>query len=163
MVHAMAVRLFADKAHEQFHVAHYSLQRDHVHLIVEAQDKGVLSSGIRSVVIAFAKRLAKMVGRRRGKVWADRYHAHVLRTPREARHALAYVLHNAKKHGVADPRASFVDPFSSAPTFDGWSDWARGPPVARRAASPRTWLLGVGWRRGGPLATTDAPKIQRGR
>lgn len=33
-------------------------------------------------------------------MYADRFHDRVLKTPREVRSALAYVLHKAKKHGL---------------------------------------------------------------
>ncbi|MEO1483786.1 MAG: hypothetical protein AAFU77_16885, partial [Myxococcota bacterium] len=54
-----------------------------------------------------------------------RYHAHILKTPREVRHALAYVLNNARRHaaqrGLRLPR-TFVDHCSSAAHFDGWKN-----------------------------------------
>ena len=59
------------------------------------------------------------MGRRRGRVWADRYHRRDLTSPRQVRHALVYCLHNYKKHlGVtdADPR---IDGCSSARWFRG--------------------------------------------
>jgi len=49
--------------------------------------------------IRVAKGLNKLWARR-GKVFADHYHDRILRTPREVRNALCYVLHNAKKHGL---------------------------------------------------------------
>lgn len=142
-----------------FRVVHYSVQKDHIHLLVEAKDRSALSRGMQGLGIRVAKALNRALGRR-GRVWADRYHDRILRTPREVRHALAYTLQNARKHGVAPPRAPrrWVDPCSSAPWFDGWRgpivlpptdapSPATGPPVA----SPRTWLLRVGWRRHGLL------------
>jgi hypothetical protein len=44
--------------------------------------------------------------RRQGKVLAERYHAHILRTPTEARRARAYLLQNARRHyGLVVPDA----------------------------------------------------------
>jgi hypothetical protein len=54
---------------------------------------------------------------RRGRVFADRFHSHALRTPKEVRAALVYVLLNARRHGLALAEA---DPCSSARWFDGW-------------------------------------------
>lgn len=84
---------------------------------------------------------------RKGAVFAERYHAHELRSPLEVRRALDYVLNNARKHGYL--RGAF-DPFSSAPYFDGFSvdaDLPRQDPAP--VAPPSSWLLAVGWRRRG--------------
>ncbi len=81
-----------------FRVVHYSIQRDHIHMIVEAHDKRTLSSGVRSFVIRMAKRLNALF-RRKGSLWGDRYHRHDLTTPRQVRNALAYVYANFKKRG----------------------------------------------------------------
>ena len=61
--------------------------------------------------------------RRRGKVFEDRFHAEIIETPRQARHALAYVLNNWRKH--REDHAAFaktwrVDPFSSGICFPDW-------------------------------------------
>jgi putative transposase len=99
---------------------------------------------------------------RAGRVFADRYHARHLRTPREVRYALAYTLSNARKHGV---RVEGIDPCSSGAAFDGWRErGARAlavlacpslavPPVA----AARSWLLRTGWRRHGLLGIADSP------
>lgn len=82
-------------------------------------------------------------------MFADRFHSRVLATPRQVRHAIAYVLCNGRKHGLA-PHRRWLDPCSSASAFDGWS----GAPAATASTihpvvPPRTWLLRIGWRRGG--------------
>jgi hypothetical protein len=100
-----------------------------------------------------------------GKVFADRFHDRVLTSPKQVRHALAYVLCNARKHAVAPPirggtGSSWVDPCSSARAFDGWSrevsssnaSSPRQPPQ-----TPRVWLLRIGWRRGGLLHPDHCP------
>src|SRR5262249_36148336 len=60
------------------------------------------------------------VMRRRGRVFADRYHAHVLRTPTEVRRAVSYVRDNFRRHRaqttnapVAILTSGWVDPCSS--------------------------------------------------
>lgn len=131
-------------------LAHYSVQNDHVHLIVEAKDEKALSRGVQGLCVRIARALNRMMGRT-GKVFADRYHARVLRTPRQLRSALAYVLCNARKHARAPRVRGWLDPYSSAPCFDGWKGLAPDP-LARAAAivvRPRTWLLSTGWRRAG--------------
>ncbi len=110
-------------------------------------------------------RLARAINRaagRRGTVFADRYHAEVLRTPRQVRHALAYVLLNDRHHLEVSCRPQYarnaVDERSSAPWFDGWKRSIRhgctGPPPH---APPRTWLLARGWRKQGLLDPATIP------
>ena len=146
----------------RFRLVQYSIQNDHFHAIVEATNERDLASGMKSI----GSRLARAVNRifrRRGAVLADRYHLHVLRTPREVRHALAYVLLNARKHGV---RVARIDPFSSGEAFDGWSD-VRGSLATRRSepsallpppfVRARCWLLTVGWRKLGLIDVDATP------
>src|SRR5574339_82447 len=99
-----------------FAVVHYSVQRDHLHLLIEADGNSTLTRGIQSLTVRMARNLNKLLGRR-GAVFADRYHLHVLKSPRETHRALGYVLnnsrHHAKKQGVKLDR-DFVDPISSA-------------------------------------------------
>jgi hypothetical protein len=153
---------------ERFRVLHYSVQRDHVHLVVEARDKSALSSGMRSVMIRIARYVNDLLARR-GKLWADRWHGRALRAPREVRRALVYVLANFRKHAQRRPPAG-IDGFSSAAWFDGWRGFAahtgRAPPFACRAprtndaepevAAARTWLARVGWRRHGLVGTVSS-------
>jgi putative transposase len=145
---------------DDLRVLHFSVQRDHLHLIVEGGDRHRLSAGMRSFVIRFALRLNRLLGRKKGKVWAERYHRRDLKTPTETRHALAYVLANFKKHGVVDRDAPALDVFSTAGRFDGWS--VRTPKLIDTEPWPdrtaRTWLLTRGWRRAGrPISPSDAP------
>ena len=91
-----------------------------------------------------AIRIAKALNRLRnlaGKVWADRYHSHVLKTRREAANALRYVLGNFARHARqwGERATQYADPCSSV-RFLG--DAPEDAPVA----PPRTWLLRVGWR-----------------
>ena len=55
----------------------------------------------------------------KGRLWGDRYHRHDLRTPREVRNALRYVLLNVHKHHRIIGERAFADPCSSASSFDG--------------------------------------------
>jgi hypothetical protein len=145
------------RANDRFglRVVHYSVQRDHIHLIVEVDQPLGLARAIQGLAVRIAKKLNAMMGRR-GRVFADRYHDRVLCTPRQVRNALAYVLCNARKHGHAPPRRGWLDPFSTAALFDGWT--VAAPSCVQTAASvraPRTWLLRVGWRRAGERLESD--------
>ncbi len=103
---------------DDFRVVRHSVQRDHLHLIVEADDKKALSRGMRGLAIRCALAVNRALGRR-GALWGDRYHASALRTPRMVRNALVYVLANAARHLRA---VAGLDPCSSAPWFDGFHD-----------------------------------------
>jgi len=137
-----------------FRLVEYSVQNDHLHLIVEGKDRLSVSRGVQGLAIRIAKGLNRVWGRR-GKVFGDRYHDRVLRTPREVRNALRYVLNNGRRH--LEHFRWRPDAYSSGQWFDGWRDFVddgrmgRGP-VARA----RTWLLRVGWRRYGLLAVGGA-------
>jgi REP element-mobilizing transposase RayT len=126
-----------------FRLVHYSIQGNHLHLIVEAESKESLARGMKGLEVRVARALNRMM-KRRGTVFADRYHAHVLRTPREVAHAIRYVLGNYAHH--AEERGErvsfrFADPFSSA------SFLAAELPAEAPVATPSTWLLRVGWLR----------------
>jgi REP element-mobilizing transposase RayT len=136
-----------------FQVVEFSIQENHLHLVVEAVGRTAhahdsLRSGVSGLAISFAKRLNRLLGRR-GKVWAERWHGRELASPREVRNALVYVFRNVAKHGARFFGDDAVDPLSSAPRFTRWTrplHWpfpnGEGPwPHAR----PRTWLLGTGW------------------
>src|SRR6185369_12105851 len=99
-----------------FRVVHFSVQENHVHLIVEAEDTKSLSSGVRGLMVRIARRVNRLL-RRQGRFWTDRWHGRDLEGPRQVRNALVYVLQNHKKH--ADTAA--LDPLSSAASFDGFA------------------------------------------
>lgn len=138
-------------------IVQFSVQADHVHLIVEAESRCALSRGVQGLSIRLARTVNRALGRR-GKVWADRYHARALTTPREVRNAIVYVLQNWRKHR---PEARGLDPCSSARWFAGF----RGPvPTATGAspvAPPRTWLAAVGWKRLGSIGIEEGPALPR--
>src|SRR5258708_37346635 len=115
---------FAVMERPGFRLNQFSVQGNHIHLIVEAHNNEQLSRGIQSLEIRIAKRL-NTVMQRRGRVFADRYHAHLLRTPTEVRNALRYVIDNHRKHygSITD-----CDPYSSA---------AENAPIS----AAETWLL----------------------
>jgi REP element-mobilizing transposase RayT len=139
---------------EAFRIVHFSVQPDHIHLIVEASDTSTLSRGVQGLEIRLARAVNRCFGGIEGPVWADRYHARELKTPREVRNAIVYVLMNAKKH-VRNFRAA-IDPLSSAPWFDGMRSHMpseQPSPVVRA----RTWLANVGWRKRGLIAPHEKP------
>ena len=134
-------------------IVEYSVQSDHLHLVVETRDERALARAMQGLAVRLARALNRSLGRR-GKVFADRFHHRALTTPRQVRNALAYVLCNARKHRVAPPVSGWLDPLSSAPSFDGWLG---GAAEQRALPPPRTWLLRVGWRPGGRLDPDRVP------
>jgi REP element-mobilizing transposase RayT len=141
---------------DHFRVVQFSVQADHLHLIVEADDKACLSAGLKGLAVRTARAVNRATGHR-GAVWADRYHAHALTSPSETRRALVYVLFNFKKHRPAD--RSQLDPLSSSLWFDGFRERiprTLDPPPVRR---PTTWLARIGWQRaGGPISIRESPR-----
>lgn len=148
----------AGRARRGFRLVHFSVQHDHVHMIVEAADKGALSRGVQGLNIRVARALNREFGRR-GRVLADRFHARALTSPREVKNALAYVLLNARHHRAAEiERLTGLDPCSSADVFDGWRAGAfKGGDSAACVMAARTWLLAKGWRRHGLISPVDVP------
>jgi REP element-mobilizing transposase RayT len=150
--------------HHGLRIVHYSVQTNHLHLIVEARDASALSRGMQGLLVRIARGLNRL-WRRSGPVFADRYEARALRSPREVRHVLAYVLNNARKHGCF---LAGIDPYTSGRVFDGWSEssLAASAPstvgLAPPVLPPRTWLLACGWRRSGLIDAMEIPgRMQR--
>jgi REP element-mobilizing transposase RayT len=166
-----ATLVAADKHAETFRIVHLSIQRSHIHLIVEAKDRTALARGMQAFGISAAKHINALIGartgdRRRGTVFADRYHAVILMTPRQVRNTIMYVLNNWHHHGesTATLRKPWkLDPYSSAITFDGWKE--REHTLFRIPDGydgmftwlPRTWLLKIGWRRWGLISVAEVP------
>ena len=143
-----------------FRIAHYSIQANHIHLIVEAESHAALASGMRGLAIRLARRANRML-RRHGQFWADRWYDSPLRTPRQVRHALVYVLQNRQKHAPSTVRVPQLDPLSSAQWFDGF---ARGIPRGFRSVGPpcvvraHSWLLRIGWKKRGLIEPNELPQ-----
>jgi REP element-mobilizing transposase RayT len=128
-------------ARERFgvRIVHYSIQGNHLHLIVEARSAEALSRAMQGLGIRIAKRLNALAGRR-GGVFADRYHRHVLRSRREVANAVRYVLANYHHHTREHLPPRWEDALSSARFLH------RAPAGEAPVVAPRTWLLRVGWR-----------------
>ncbi len=141
----VALRELNDNENGAFRIVHISIQRDHVHLLVEADHKMALSRGMQSFQISAAKHLnravsvkavraelrrtptyrAAMTNRRRGTVFPDRFHQEIITSPKQARRALGYVLNNWRKHREDAHDAARrwrIDPYSTGVQFDGWKE-----------------------------------------
>jgi REP element-mobilizing transposase RayT len=164
---------------EDFRIVHLSIQRTHVHLLVEADHKDALASGMQGFQISAAKHLNAAISkgkpgpRRRGTVFPDRYHAEIITSPRQARHALSYTLNNWRKHAEdrAAPMSTWtIDWFSSAAMFPDWTEYGdepflwRGPETYEplHVYRPTTWLLREGWKKSGlTISCREVPSAKR--
>ena len=115
-------------------LVHFSVQGNHLHLMVEAADARALSRAMQGLAIRIARALNRARGRS-GKVFADRYHSRALATRREVANALRYVLQNFRHHLREDVAPAGADPCSSAA-------WLVVPLLPEApVVAPRTWLL----------------------
>jgi putative transposase len=166
--HAIRLAMQTVLSRTDFRIVHASLERAHIHLVVEADDARSLARGMRAFEIAAARRLNAAISAarnrsRRGRVFADRYRARILRTPRDVRNVINYVLNNWRHHHEhvdIDAMNWHVDYFSSGPTFDGWAELkpplpARYEPLA--TSPPATWLLRSGWTKHGAISMYAVP------
>jgi putative transposase len=113
-------------------VVHFSIQGNHLHLIVEAEGREALSKSMKGLAVRVAIALNRSIGRH-GTVFADRYHARVLASPRQVANTLRYVLQNFRKHTRETLPWSWKDSFASS---------LEGPLLP-----PKVWLLREGWAR----------------
>ena len=174
LYHAIRWATVAMAKRDDCRIIHASIQGSHVHLIVEAKDRLRLARGIQAFQISAAQRINRAISkrtgvRRTGRVFVDRYHATILTSPRQVRHALAYVLNNWRRHGEDRrglARTWTMDPFSSGVLFDGWKERERErfiPPLPETYRPlvvwfARSWLLTTGWRRHGLISVAEVPK-----
>jgi putative transposase len=160
--------VFAKASEKRFGLLHFSVQGNHVHLIVEGDNNEALARGVQRLLSRIAM-IVNAVSRRSGRLWRDRHHRHPLHTPSEMRNAYVYVLFNFRKHrcpGGQDLELALTcyDPCSSFAWFDGWQPSARpsaasiaraGPPIVERAHS---WLAHTGWRDRGLIGMKEMPR-----
>jgi REP element-mobilizing transposase RayT len=133
-VSALRRALEAIRARGGFRVVHFSIQSNHVHLLVEAHDRIALSRGMQALQIRAARALNLAQGRR-GRVFKDRFHARILRTPTEVANVRGYVLQNLAVHCARSGDDRRVEDKLT-------SEW-----MPACASPPTTWLLSIGWRR----------------
>ena len=144
-----------------FRICHLSVQRTHLHLLVEADHVKALSSGMGGFQIALVRRIHAWLGTC-GEVFADRYFATSLRSPAQVRNVLSYILNNWRKHGEdrAERSIAAMDPYSSAGMFEDWRHL--GHPSEERwmvpIALPRFWCTTIGWKNRGDISCFARPK-----
>jgi REP element-mobilizing transposase RayT len=143
----------------------FVILKNHLHMIAECSDNLALANGMQAFGISFTKavkRISRQEGKGeiQGKVFAGRYHMHVLKTPSEVRKALKYVLFNETKH---DRRRTTLSIFSSSFAFsevdaldltftrrerDKIERYWRGvAPIGNIVSPAESWLGRTGWKR----------------
>ena len=149
---------------DAFRIVHLSIQTNHLHMLVEARDRKALTRGMQSFAINAARAINKAHGVA-GKVFAFRYHATQITSPRQARNTLAYVLNNWRRHHLDWENRRFskakLDEYSSAVSFTGWVGrrrWAEPKGYEPLPVEPaRTDLLARRWERYGLIDPFEVP------
>jgi REP element-mobilizing transposase RayT len=158
---AIRMALAVTAARSALRICQYSVQANHVHLIAEPNDRATLTSGMISFKTSCARRLNR-AQERRGRVFADRYHARQLRSPEQVRRALVYCLNDWRRHGEDLRHPEWrTDRFSSADFFDGWSElvgW-HGPPGPIPVVPAEMSRLTTGWLRHGAIDPIEVPGL----
>ncbi len=146
-----------------FRLIHYAVLNEHMHFLVEARDRTALTRGVQGLLIRIAKALNKLWCRK-GKVFFDRYHDRILKSTRDVRNVLRYVLQNGKKHAAQGRKVKVpgpIDMYTSAPWFDGFVEVIRVAgleALVRPVTDARTWMLTEGWRRHGLIGVHELPR-----
>ena len=155
---------------DDFRIVQLSVQKNHIHLIVEAANKDALRRGMQRFAIRAARAINAAFDRE-GKVFAFRYNAKQITTSSYARSALSYVLNNWRRHRedfYEGEQDTIFDAFSSARSFAGWTGgYARKrvtePPPRDcdfqplPVSPPRTRLLRFDWELHGLIDPWEMP------
>lgn len=134
---AIREALVAGKEKNGFRMVHFTVQGNHLHFVCEAGDRQGLARGMQGLAIRIARRVNRRT-ERKGKLFAERYHARILRTPTEVRNALVYVINNSRRHRPGVGRF-WIDPMSSAAWFGGGSGRCARCGLAASVSERRRW------------------------
>lgn len=174
-----AIRKATERAvgHDDARIAQLSIQSNHIHLLVEANDERSLARLMQGFQVSAARHINAAIvdtsgHRRRGAVFPDRYHATIITTPKQARHTISYVLLNWKRHNEhrSDVARTWkIDWYSSSISFTDWAEYSDpdfpriGPPnhIPLCVRPPQTWLLRTGWKLDGTISCLDTPSTHR--
>jgi REP element-mobilizing transposase RayT len=161
-IFAVLRAMLARASEKGLRLLHFSVQANHLHLIVEATDRATLGRGMQRLLSRIALAI-NGIARRRGKVFRDRYFRQDLTSPTQVRNALVYVMFNLQKHDTTRDWSGGLDMYSSSVWFTGWAPDCAPPPAGREragppiVAEPQSWLARTGWRvRGGGPIRLDA-------
>ncbi|MBC7430062.1 MAG: transposase [Bacteriovorax sp.] len=92
-------------------VIHYTLEYNHVHLLVEASDHKVMHRGMQALGISLSKSINK-IKCLKGTVYKHRYHLKRLTSTQQLKNVLHYIFNNGIHHKRT---SSILDPYNSMP------------------------------------------------
>jgi REP element-mobilizing transposase RayT len=81
-------------------VIHFSLEYDHVHLLIEAENNTTLGKGMQAFGVTFSKAINR-VRKTTGKVYKHRYHFKAITSPKQLKNVMSYIFKNGVKHGTS--------------------------------------------------------------
>ena len=97
---ALRAAFSATRSQPGFHAFHFSVRRDGVHLLVEADSSGALVEGVRAFTFHATRALNRAHGRI-GPVFGVDYSVQALRTSAEFRQALRFLIGPERGPGAA--------------------------------------------------------------
>ena len=131
-------------------VTQFSIESNHIHMLIEVKSNDTLKRGLLSLqgcVTWGLRRVFKYFG----EVFVDRFHLHAIKSPREMKHALGYVIFNHAKHcGIAWFRDVYSSGFAQH-EFAANVRQTRAPKwqseIESVMSQATSWLQQTGWKR----------------
>ena len=106
---AILKRAIVNARKQGLKVIHYSLEYDHVHLLIEADNNLILGKGMKAFGVTFAKAINRLK-KLKGEVYKHRYHFRRISSSKELKNVMNYIFTNGLKHKTAN---SIISPFNS--------------------------------------------------
>ena len=91
-------------------VIHYTLEFDHIHLLVESGDHQELGKAMQSLGVSLSMAINRL-RKAKGRVFKTRYHLRKLKTPTEIKNVISYILNNTIKHRASKTPLSIFNSF----------------------------------------------------
>ncbi|MGZ3787001.1 MAG: transposase [Bacteriovorax sp.] len=108
-VFSLLKRAILNARRQGLKVIHYSLEYDHVHLLIEAENNHILGKGMQAFGGTFSKAINRM-RKLKGGVYKHRYHFRKISSARELKNVMNYIFTNGLKHKTAK---NIVNPYNS--------------------------------------------------
>lgn len=105
----MLKRAILNARRQGLKVIHFSLEYDHVHLLIEADNNLTLGKGMKALGVTLAKRINKFRGLK-GAVYKHRYHFRRVGSSAQLKKVMNYIFSNGVKHGTSK---SIICPYNS--------------------------------------------------
>lgn len=81
-------------------VIHFTLEYDHIHLLIEAENNHLLGKGMQSFGVTLSKAINKLK-KTSGQVYRHRYHFRKITSARQLKNVMNYIFRNGLKHGTS--------------------------------------------------------------